>query len=203
MTEKRDFDAAAAGWDEEPRRVKLSSEIAAAIRSAVTLSPEWQAMDFGCGTGLVTVQLAPNLGRIVGVDSSEGMLAQLEQKIERLGLTNVRTAPAERILTAPAPDQFHLITSAMTLHHVEQLPPLLATFHSLLQPGGHVALADLESEDGSFHDDPTGVFHHGFSSQQLTSLLAAAGFRSITVQRVTEIAKGERRFPVLLVTAVK
>lgn len=203
MTEKRDFDAAAAGWDEEPRRVRLSSEIAAAIRSAVTISPEWRAMDFGCGTGLVTVQLAGDLGSIVGVDSSAGMLAQLEQKIERLGLTNVQTATAERVLSAPSPGQFHLITSAMTLHHVEQLQPLLTTFHSLLLPGGGVALADLETEDGTFHEDPTGVFHHGFSSQQLTDLLTAAGFRSIVIRRVTEIAKGERSFPVLLATASK
>ena len=203
MTEKRDFDAAAAGWDEEPRRVKLSSEIAAAIRSAVALSPEWRAMDFGCGTGLVTVQLAPALGSIVGVDSSEGMLAQLAQKIERLGLTNVQTATADQVLTSQSPGQFHLISSAMTLHHVEQLPPLLATFHTLLLPGGCVALADLESEDGTFHDDPTGVFHHGFSSRQLTGLLEAAGFSSIAVRQVTEIVKGERRFPVLLATASK
>jgi len=203
MTEKRDFDAAATGWDEEPRRVKLSGEIAGAIRGAVPISQEWQAMDFGCGTGLVTVQLAPDLGSIIGVDSSEGMLAQLEQKIERLGLTNVRTAPADQVLAAPAIGQFHLITSAMTLHHVEQLPPLLAAFHSLLQPGGYVALADLEREDGTFHEDPTGVFHHGFSSTQLDELLVGAGFSSVTVSRITEIAKAERHFPVLLATAVK
>jgi predicted TPR repeat methyltransferase len=160
-------------------------------------------MDFGCGTGLVTLQLAPALGGMVGVDSSSGMLAQLEQKILQLGVTNVRAARAEQVRAAPTSGQFHLITSAMTLHHVEQLPPLLTIFHTLLQPGGYVALADLESEDGSFHDDPTGVFHHGFTPRQLEELLVGAGFSSVTVTRITEITKGERRFPVQLATAVK
>ena len=63
MTQRRDFDAAAAAWDEEPRRVKLAGEIAAAICAKLPLSAEWDALDFGCGTGLVTLQLSQHLDR--------------------------------------------------------------------------------------------------------------------------------------------
>jgi 2-polyprenyl-3-methyl-5-hydroxy-6-metoxy-1,4-benzoquinol methylase len=201
MNMQRDFDAVAASWDEEPRRVKLAGEIADAIRGGLPLSAEWQAMDFGCGTGLVTLRLAPCLRSILAVDSSRGMLDRLDAKIQNTGVLNVRTVMAEQLFEKPSAARFHLITSAMTLHHIQDIVPLLRSFHSLLHPGGYVALADLETEDGTFHEDPAGVFHHGFSREGLAELLRLAGFSSITVSSVTEIAKGARHFPVLLTIA--
>jgi len=69
MTERRNFDTVALQWDEEPRRVKLAGEIASAMLQNIPVSPKWDALDFGCGTGLVTLQLAPALRNITGVDS--------------------------------------------------------------------------------------------------------------------------------------
>jgi 2-polyprenyl-3-methyl-5-hydroxy-6-metoxy-1,4-benzoquinol methylase len=201
MTTQRDFDAVAASWDEEPRRVKLAGEIAEALKATLPLSAEWDAMDFGCGTGLVTLRLAPYLRSIVAVDSSRGMLDRLDAKIQAAGVQNVRTIMAEQLVDEPCTARFNLITSAMTLHHIQDIVPLLRSFHARLNPGGYVALADLEAEDGSFHEDPTGVFHLGFSRERLAELLRLAGFSSISVSSVSEILKGERRFPVLLTTA--
>jgi 2-polyprenyl-3-methyl-5-hydroxy-6-metoxy-1,4-benzoquinol methylase len=201
MTEYRNFDAAALQWDEEPRRVKLAFEIAAAIQDAIPLSPEWDALDFGCGTGLVTLQLAPNLRSITGIDSSSGMLDRLNAKIQTSGFPNVQTELCELTKGDLPSGMYHLITSAMTLHHIEEIAPLLQSFKSLLHPGGWIALADLETEDGSFHEDHTGVFHHGFSAQELTDLLKNTGFSSISVTAATNVVKGDRSYPVLLATA--
>jgi hypothetical protein len=79
--------------------------------------------------------------------------------------------------------------------------PLLLSLKKLLHPGGWVALADLESEDGSFHDDPTGIFHHGFSAEELSGMLKRAGFSSVVVTPVTKVIRGERSYPVLLARA--
>jgi 2-polyprenyl-3-methyl-5-hydroxy-6-metoxy-1,4-benzoquinol methylase len=203
MNEQRDFDAAAAEWDEEPHRVRLAGEIADAIKAALPLTADWDAMDFGCGTGLVTLRLAPYLRSIVGVDSSRGMLDRLDAKIQAGGPANIRTSLAEELLERPSTARFHLITSAMTLHHIQDISTLLSSFQALLRPGGYVALADLETEDGSFHGDPTGVFHLGFSREELAELLGRAGFSSITIGTATEVVKGERHFPVLLASAVQ
>lgn len=201
MTQVRDFDSVAAEWDKEPRRVKLSSDIAIAIMNELQPAADWSAMDFGCGTGLVTLRLAPHLGAMVAVDSSRGMLVQLDDKLRAAGIGNVTTAHADELLGHASTRHFQLITSAMTLHHVQDLPELLKCLRRLLLPGGHVALADLEAEDGSFHDDPTGVFHHGFSREQLQELLDEAGFVSVSIKRITEVVKGQRSYPVLLATA--
>ncbi len=201
MTEPRNFDAVAEQWDEEPRRVKLAGEIAAAIQEGIPLSGDWDALDFGCGTGLVTFQLAPFVHSITGVDSSSGMIERLTAKIATAGVSNVSAKLYNPDTAELSAGRYHLITSAMTLHHVKDIVPLLASFKALLHPGGRIALADLETEDGSFHEDPTGVFHHGFSAEELSDMLRKAGFSAVSIETATTIVKGERIFPVLLATA--
>ncbi|NVN91277.1 MAG: class I SAM-dependent methyltransferase [Desulfuromonadales bacterium] len=201
MTERRDFDCAAAEWDEKPRRVKLAQDIADAISVALPLSRTWNAMDFGCGTGLVTLSLAPHLGSILGIDSSGKMVERLNAKAVEQGCTNARGERLD-LERGELPDgRYHLITSSMTMHHIPDIVPLLSALRSLLQPGGRVALADLETEDGSFHEDLTGVFHHGFNREQFTDLLSRAGFSDISISTVTDVIKSERSYPVFLATA--
>ena len=201
MTQQRNFDAAALNWDEEPRRVKVAEDIAAAIQGNIPLSKEWDALDFGCGTGLVTLQLAPSLRTITGIDSSAGMLERLGAKIQSAGFSNVRAELCDLEKGELPTGRYHLITSAMTLHHIEKIVPLLQSLKPLLHPGGLVALADLESDGGRFHDDPTGVFHQGFSAEELSGMLAATGFTSISIKTATKIVKGDQIFPVLLAMA--
>jgi len=201
MTQQRNFDAAAQQWDEEPRRVKLAGEIAAAIQQNIPLSHEWDALDFGCGTGLVTFQLAPFLHSITGVDSSVGMIDRLVAKITASAASNISAQLYDPNRGELPAQKYHLITSAMTLHHIENIAPLLASFRERLHPGGRVALADLEAEDGSFHEDSTGVFHYGFTPVELSGLLSNAGFSAVTVTTATAVVKGDCTFPVLLATA--
>lgn len=201
MTKKRDFDAVAGIWDEEPRRVKLAGEIAAAICSRLSLSTDWNALELGCGTGLVTLALAPRLGSITGIDSSPAMLDKLAKKVHTSGISNVKTALCD-LSAGEMPDgNFHLIVSAMTLHHIQDPEPLFSSLTSRLYPGGWIAFADLEAEDGSFHEDPTGVFHNGFSRTELTTLLERSGFDLISITEAARIQKGDRTYPVLLVLA--
>ena len=201
MTERRDFDAAAADWDEKPLRVKLAKEIAATISAVLPLSQKWDAMDFGCGTGLVTLNLARYLGSIVGVDSSLKMVERLNAKAAGQGCTNARAERRDLEQGELPVGRYHLITSAMTMHHIPEIAPLLTAFRNLLHPGGRIALADLEAEDGSFHENPVGVFHHGFSREQFKQLLIQSGFSDIAISTVAEVTKGEASYPVFLATA--
>lgn len=202
MPERRDFDAAAAEWDEKPLRIKLAQDIANAISAALPLSKTWDAMDFGCGTGLVTLNLAPRLGSIVGVDSSPKMVERLNAKANEQGFSNARGECRDMERGELPGGRYHLITSAMTMHHIPEIAPLLLELRNLLHPGGRIALADLEAENGSFHEDSTGVFHHGFSHEEITQLLIRSGFRDITVSTIAEVIKGERSYSVFLATAI-
>jgi len=77
---KWDFDKEATQWDENPARVRLASDVCAAISKSVPLNTSMRVMDFGCGTGLVTLGLAPLVGVMTGVDNSQGMLVSSDQR---------------------------------------------------------------------------------------------------------------------------
>lgn len=194
------FEREAARWDEAPRRVALAQAVAEAIQEQVPLSGTEAALDYGCGTGLLTLALRPAVGCITGVDTSPAMLTRLEAKLTEApdrGVDAVLLDPVHPLRSLPPVD---LIVSSMTLHHVADLPDLFADFHALLHPGGRIALADLEAEDGTFHEDPEGVVHHGFNPEALLGLLAAAGFTNLRATSATAVAKGERSYPVFLAT---
>jgi len=206
--EKRDFDKEAAAWDENPGRVKLANEVADAIIREAQPTSSMDALDYGCGTGLVTLRLQPLVRSIVGADSSAGMLGMLQAKTAKQHLTNVQTSLVDFEHGGTVPGQFHLVVSSMTLHHVQDTAVLFKQWYELLLPGGVLAVADLDTEDGSFHGDNTGVRHLGFDRQSLGGLLRNAGFSSIrdttAATMVREIAGGgSRPFPVFLLIARK
>lgn len=204
---KRDFDVEAASWDEEPRRLQLARDVADAIRRELPLSSSMAALDYGCGSGLLTLGLQPYLRRITGADSSRGMLEVLNRKIAAGGLGNVDTRYLD--LERQSLDAgYDLIVSSMTMHHVQDVAALVGSLVESLNPGGWLALADLESEDGSFHGDPAGIFHHGFDRDLFLSIFLD---NSLTERRVVPAASmekidrsGERRsYPILLWLARK
>jgi 2-polyprenyl-3-methyl-5-hydroxy-6-metoxy-1,4-benzoquinol methylase len=172
--------------------------VAAAIAEAVPLDRTWEVLDFGCGTGLVTLALAPRVGSITGADTSLGMLEELGRKAaaQRVPVHRVELDPAGTDLGGP----YDLITSSMTLHHVKDVKGLFRTFAAHLKPGGRVALADLDLEDGSFHGDLADVFHKGFDRERIQAWLEAAGFREVRVGDACVTEKDARRYPVFLAT---
>lgn len=203
MSQSR-FDKAATTWDEFPPRVALAYAIGEAIRAQVPITDAMTALDFGCGTGLLTFGLQPYVRRVIGIDTSPGMLAVLNEKAAALGLTNVETRQLD-LTSEPLPAmRVDLIVSAMALHHVADVPHLLQVFAQLLMPGGYLALADLVTENGSFHEDHTGVHHFGFDPAWFTVHLPRCGFQQVqaTTAHVMEraTAEGVRRYPIFLIS---
>jgi ubiquinone/menaquinone biosynthesis C-methylase UbiE len=204
----KDFDKEAAQWDQNPGRVKLAGDVANAIMKTVKLGKNMDALDFGCGTGLVTLLLQPFVGSITGADSSRGMLGVLEEKIKQRTLTNVRSQFVDFEKGQCAVGLYDLIVSSMTLHHVPDAGLLFRQWHELLKPGGRVCFADLDAEDGAFHPDNTGVFHFGFDREKLTHLLQQTGFTDVRSAAATTIVKdveggGKRGFSVFLISGKK
>jgi ubiquinone/menaquinone biosynthesis C-methylase UbiE len=208
MGKYRDFNKEAMQWDANQGRVKLANEVADSIIKVAALSRDMDALDFGCGTGLVTLRLQPLVGTITGVDSSPGMLGVLEEKVRTQGLGNVETRLVDLEQGARIEGRFHLLVSSMTLHHVPDIAGLFKQWYELLQPGGYAYVADLDAEDGSFHGDNTGVFHLGFDRGHLMKALLTAGFREVhdttaaTMTREVE-GQGNKEFTVFLIAARK
>lgn len=188
-TNKRDFDKEAAGWDENPVRVQLAADVFGAIRGKVRFDKAMRVLDFGCGTGLVTLHIAPLVCSVTGADSSQGMLAVLCEKAVRQGVSNIDTQLLESDDGKALAGSYDVIVSSMTLHHVENVAPLLARFKACLVPGGHLCIADLDPDGGRFHGDPAGVFHNGFEREDLRRLFLNAGFEGVSAATAAEVRK--------------
>lgn len=201
-----DFDARAKTWDADPAKVDRANVIAEAIRMAVPLRGDMNALEYGCGTGLLSFPLQAALGHITLADTSTGMLAVLRQKIAAGAMRNMEPVRLD-LLNDPLPEQrFDLIYSMLTLHHIEDTDGILAAFHALLVPGGYLCIADLDKEDGSFHGEGFSG-HNGFDRGELESKAASAGFRQIAFTTPHVMHKGagdnEGSFPVFLMIARK
>ena len=194
------FDRAAPNWDLEDRRVVLARGVAEAIAARVPLSLGLATLDFGCGTGLVTLALAPKVGAITGADTSPGMLKTLAEKAGAAG-TPVRLVALDPEGTGDLGGPYQLIVSSMTLHHIPDVPALFRRFAGQLRPGGRIALADLDQEDGSFHEDATGVHHLGFARECIQTWLKAAGFLDVQLETAIVSRKNGKDYPVFLATA--
>jgi ubiquinone/menaquinone biosynthesis C-methylase UbiE len=205
-TEKADpFAEKAAEWDTNPTRVALAEAVVAALRAQLLFAAGWRVMEFGAGTGLVTLQLAPLVRHIDAVDASGAMLARLAEKAQQQNLPQVSCVCADGETHSLPDGPYNAIVSAMALHHVRDTQRLLQALHARLQPGGWLGLADLDAEDGSFHPDATGVFHNGFARTALQAQLGTAGFREIVFHDAWCVRKpapgGTREYPVFLAVA--
>jgi ubiquinone/menaquinone biosynthesis C-methylase UbiE len=201
-----EFDDKAKNWDDDPVRVPRARAVASAIRREVPLRPDMSAMEYGCGTGLLSFELGGDIGPITMADSSEGMLGVLRDKIAAVGAGNMHPVKLDLAVDPLPADRFDLLYTLMALHHMPDVERALRTFHALLRPDGWLAICDLDAEDGSFHGPGVDV-HHGFNRGDLErqlERLGCAGVHSVTAfEMEREIGGIKRVYPLFLLLGRK
>ena len=205
---KNYFDEAAATWDNEPRRVALARAIGETIVRDAKPSQFMDLLDYGCGTGLLSLFLLPHVRSVTGADNSPGMLDVLRGKIAQAAVAGMRAIPLDLERDPVPAERFHMIVVSMAMHHVAQIEQILRRFWQLLLPGGTLCIADLDTEPGSFHPPNVAshVHHHGFDRDVLKHQLAAAGFAqthdTTAITFTKPVADGrEEEFSVFLIWA--
>lgn len=201
------FDERAKDWDSDPKKVERARVVANEIRKTVPLSREMNALEYGCGTGLLSFALQEDLGQITLVDTSQGMLDVLAEKIAAAGVVNMHPVRLDLAVDTIPPKKYNLTYSLMTMHHIHDTQDILNKFHILLEPGGYLLIADLDKEDGSFHTDGTTDVHKGFLQSELRKQVEAAGFTDVKFTTAYTIRKKvgdeEKAFPVFLMCATR
>ena len=201
-----EFDARAATWDDDSTKIERAQAVAAAIVRCVALTGAMNAMEYGCGTGLLSFMLRPRLGQVTLADVSDGMLAVAAGKIAAANDTAMRAVKLDLLVDPMPAERYDIIYSLMTLHHVPDTDAILRRFHAALGTSGLLCIADLETEDGSFHG--AGFDGHlGFDRELLGAKAREAGFATAEFSTVHEIEKKvdgrPRRYPVFLMVARK
>ncbi len=194
------FDNRAKTWDSGDIRVNGAKTIANAINAKIVLKKDMQIMDFGVGTGLLGFEIATQVKKVYGVDTSANMLKKLQEKnTPELSIEAIN----QDIVKEPLKKTFNGLVSSMTLHHVEDLKAFFDVIYKNINDNGFIAIADLEIEDGTFHSDNIGVFHFGFEREELCKIVEDCGFKDIKFENINTINKPHRDFSVFLLTATK
>ena len=197
------FNDEAAAWDSNPFVHSASAQALAALQQkhANLLTSTTHILEIGCGTGLLTLLVAPHVASITAVDAAQGMISALERKLTQ-PKTPKNVLPVCVLLEDPEdpalppqnssePDgarlKFDLILSHLVLHHIPDLRPLLETMLGCLKPGASIAPTDFEDfgpQARRFHSAAkrAGVERDGIPRAWMEGLMREVGFVDIDVQ---------------------
>ena len=200
-----EFDIRAEGWDMNPMHIERSEAIAKQLLERIPLRPWMNALEFGAGTGITSFLLKDHLNKITMMDNSEEMVKIMKKKIRTSGVKNLEALVFDLENYNYTKSRFDLIFAQMALHHVIDIKTIIERFGQLLNPGGYLAIADLYSENGSFHGKGF-EGHKGFDVNQLSALLAETGFIETSVSPCYTIDKKisdseSKEFGLFLLTA--
>jgi ArsR family transcriptional regulator len=148
-------------------------------RALAFLLPPLDVVDFGCGTGVLTVELARWAKRVTAVDRSPQALHQAEARAEREGLKNVAWLEADLHDLPIASGKKELVVASQSLHHVDAPNAVLAEAARILEPGGKVVVLELMPHREEWVRERLGHKHLGFEPDVLEEQLVAAGFRHV------------------------
>lgn len=202
------FDRAAAGWDQDPERVRMAEGIADVMIRHLQLHAGQVLVDYGAGTGLIALKLQPHVHKVIAVDASQGMLEALREKADRKQIANIEILRGSLEAGTAALTPADVLVSSMVLHHIRDTVAAAKYFWSALKPGGQIAIADLDQENGDFHSEPGAAQHHGFNRAELGKVFANAGFQTVRFHDACTRRKRredgtEKAFSVFLMTALK
>lgn len=205
--EKNRFDTLAQDWDNNPIHFNRSEAIAKALLKQNDFSKYKNAIEFGAGTGILSILLKDYFQEIILMDNSKEMIRVLEEKLNLQQIVHLKPL-LYNLETQGKPElQTDVIFTQMAMHHVCDIEKTLQTFYQMNTPGGLLAIADLYTEDGSFHDQDFDG-HLGFDPQELSVNLAACGFRNIkyeecyTIERINDQGQS-KKYPIFLLLAEK
>lgn len=201
-----EFDAKARDWDKNQRYIDRSEAVAKVISNVIPLQKSMKALEYGSGTALLSFALKDKFAEITLMDNSQEMILVTEEKIAALHIQNMKPLFFD-LEHQDYSGKFDIIYNQMVMHHVQDVDAMLSKFNLLLNPGGFIAIADLYSEDGSFHGEGFNG-HLGFDANQLAGRLKALGMGNIEHQKCYTIEKTDeegnvRKFPIFLLTASK
>jgi tRNA (cmo5U34)-methyltransferase len=205
MPSTNEFDLKASGWDENPVHHARSEAIAREMLRLLPVKKGMNALDFGSGTGILSFLLKDSFNEIFLMDSSSEMVKVAKKKIEAAGIKNLNPFVFDLEHEIYSDKSFDVIFTQMVLHHINDIENLFAKFYKMLNPNGFIAIADLYTEDGSFHGEGFSG-HNGFDIEELSATLGRCNFHVIASEQCFIINKKiseeeTRQFSVFLIIA--
>ncbi|AFM41752.1 methylase involved in ubiquinone/menaquinone biosynthesis [Desulfosporosinus acidiphilus SJ4] len=158
-----------------PERIQISKATADAIRKYLVDTHDKNAIDFGCGTGLVGMNLLNDFNSMLFLDPSQKMIEQIKQKIDDFNIRNADTLCFDFEKESRTNLQADYIFMAQVLLHINDVELVLSRLYDILNVGGHLLIVDFNKNDEIVSDK----VHNGFDQNNLTELMTKIGYREI------------------------
>lgn len=191
------FDERAKNWDKKLSSLNKSKACVEHLKTKIDFENIKNILDYGCGTGLIAFDLVHEDNQVLGLDNSIGMVDEFNKKAQERDLSNI-TAIKHNILDEDLPKDFDLIVTSMSLHHIENAQMFIQKSFDSLKNGGYLCINDLDKEEGTFHKrhNNVGVYHFGFSKDELIEICTNIGFSDFDFEIVYIYKRDEGDFPI-------
>ncbi|MDR2918563.1 MAG: class I SAM-dependent methyltransferase [Tannerella sp.] len=107
----------------------------------IHIMPNDTVLDFGCGTGTITLRIAQNAKKVYGVDVSGGMLERAQQNLKNQNIDNTVFIKITTLEEMFHDNFFQVITIFNVLQYIENRKELFKQFYKLLRPQGVLIVA--------------------------------------------------------------
>src|SRR4051794_6970975 len=171
------FSSSAGQWDRV--RDDLFGDRFHLAALAAFAQPDWTVGDLGCGTGQVSVAMAPFVARVIAVDGSAAMLQAAKKRLHGIGNVDLRRGELEALPIDA--EKLDAATLMLVLHHVPEPERAIGEVARVLKPGGRVLVVDMLPHDRESYRQQMGHVWLGFGEAQTERLLTGGGFTGVRV----------------------
>ncbi|KFH41271.1 putative methyltransferase -like protein [Hapsidospora chrysogenum ATCC 11550] len=145
-----------------------------------------RALDYACGTGLLSRSMGEDASQCIGIDISDSMVeaynakAKLEgafpdKREAHLGNLIDPSDPSPAAFSDPKFSNFDLAGVGAGFHHFDDPALAARRLAERLRPGGVLFIMDFMPREIDEGMRSHGVTHHGFSEGQMRSVFEGAG----------------------------
>lgn len=158
-----------------PERIEIAKASADAIREYLVDSKEKNAIDFGCGTGLVGMNLLDDFSSVLFLDASQNMIHQIKQKISDSNIQNADTLCFDFEKDSLSDLKADYIFMVQVLLHISDVELVLSRLYQVLKEGGHLLIVDFDQNEKVVSE----MVHSGFDQAELTDRMTKIGYKGI------------------------
>lgn len=158
-----------------PERIQIAKVSSNAIREYLVDAKSKNAIDFGCGTGLLGMNLLNNFHSMLFLDTSQNMINQIRQKISDFNIQNADTLCFDFEKEGLSDLRADYIFMAQVLLHINDYKFVLSRLFDVLNEGGHLLIVDFNKNENIVSD----IVHNGFHQDELTNMMTKIGYENI------------------------
>ncbi|MCL1992650.1 MAG: class I SAM-dependent methyltransferase [Spirochaetes bacterium] len=172
------FEAIAGVYDTDERAAVakiIADKIRQTVGGADGIAGAKTAIDYGCGTGLVGLNLLDIFKTVLFADAAPNMVNQVQGKIQELQAENAKTICCDIMKNRPPDFRADCIILAQVLLHEKDTAALLSRLSDALNPGGHLIIVDFDKNPSIESEE----IHCGFDQNELAARLKQTAFASV------------------------